>query len=542
MTLVFWTAALLSVATASAEEPGKSPRGDLNRRSATLVMLAGSDDRKYDSPVLRFAHELAASRTIRAKIRHDGSDAYRFSVSENGAIDVESGSERGVLYAVYDVLDGKKSGDEAPAFSIRGLFPCDCTQRHTPAMMRKLIDRMGRWRMNTLPIITHIGFREHEDLILHECAKRGIDIVHYTYYQLAFCEGIPRKYFAVDNNGNPRPPYDWLETTDRLCASNPEGLKLYRQGVRRYFREHPDRRKLLFATPDGKDYCQCKACRKLVGPVGQMTPFFDIFMEESQGKGLWREYLVYYQRYRLPKDMSWVHKTDAIMFDTHTRNPRFPLHDPEMKAGEDLVHKYIDPRAKNSTRNRYLFDRLLEWRTAYSGKIYIHENMMIQGCYGVPKSNTRIYLEDLRQFEKAGIDGVVYEAFEPGIRPFLPMLDVLAKALWNPLAEYEICDDTCTELQEFFGLVHQYRRQQDWASCRNLIKYVLDRPDRDQFDWLYIGYNSMKTVYRRKPLPNLTDEEREFVTKRKLWDFMEGRPNAREVTGRLIEQITRKLE
>ena len=75
-----------------------------------------------------------------------------------------------------------------------------------------------------------------------------------------------------------------------------------------------------------------------------------------------------------------------------------------------------------------------------------------------------------------------------------------------------------------------------------LMQYLLARADRDEFDWLFIGYHCMKITNKRKPLQDLSAEQKELITKRKLWDFMEGRPNSREVTGRLIEEITAKLE
>jgi beta-1,2-mannobiose phosphorylase / 1,2-beta-oligomannan phosphorylase len=505
----------------------------------TANLLAGPDVQS-DSPVLCFARELAGQRTIKAKVRRDGSDAYRFSIGADGTIDVESGSERGVLYAVYDVLAGKTSGDEKPAFSIRGLYPCEAYQRMTPEMMRRMIDRMGRWRMNTLPVISDYGYKDLAGLINKECSKRGIDVIHYSYCQLAFSRGIPRDCFAVDSQGKPRPPHDHLENEDRLCASNPKALALFRQGVQKYLREYPDRRRLLFATADGNDYCQCGSCRRL-GPLGQAMPFFQVFMEESEGRNLWREWLVYFQRYQLPKDMTATVRADAIMFDTHTRDPYVPLHDPGLKAAKDWAHTAIDPRAKDLTSNRYLFDRLLEWRTAYPGKLYVHENLMIQGAYGVPRFNTRVYLEDLRQFQKARIDGVVYEAFECGIRPFVPMFDVLAQALWEPTAQYKVNDDAFPELHVFYRLVGEFHRRQDWSSVRRLMDYLLARPDREEFDWLFIGYNSMKIAFKRQPSLNLTEEEKELVTKRKLWDYMEGLPDGRRKVGRLIEQIAQKL-
>ena len=148
----------------------------------------------------------------------------------------------------------------------------------------------------------------------------------------------------------------------------------------------------------------------------------------------------------------------------------------------------------------------------------------------------------LKQFQQAGVNGVVYEAFECGIRPFVPVLDVIARAMWDPSAEYKINDNAYPELKEFYDLVHRWRRRPDWESTRGLMRYLLARKDREQFDWLFIGYHTMKTAHRCKPLKNLTVEQKELITKRKLWDFMEGRPGSREVAGRLIEEIASKLE
>ncbi len=491
--------------------------------------------------VLEFAQQLAGQRPVRAKVREDGCDAYSYSVADDGGIDVESGTARGVLYAVYDVLDGNTHGVHTPVFSIRGLFECGVQQRYwTSEMVRRFIDRIGRWRMNTLPVITAHGYKEYADIIDEECAKRGIDIIHYTYYQFAFCDSVPREYFAVDANGNPKPQYEHLETNDRLCASNPEGLNLFRQGVRKYIKEHPDRTKLLFATPDGHDLCQCNECSKL-GPVGQTMPFFEIFMQETVGGKFQRQWLTYYQRYKLPEDMSLIRNTEAIMYDTHIRNPFFPLHDPEMKSGRASDHEEVDTRAKVSTRNRYLFDRLKEWKEAYYGNIYIHENLMVHASLGVPRFNTPVYIEDLRQYRKLGIEGVVYEAYESGIRPFLPQLGTLARAMWEPDANYEFLDDANPELSEFYQLVNDWKNTPDWKSARNLMHYLMERPDRDEFDWLWIGFRTMQVAYSKNKLLQLSIEERELLESIKLWDYMEGRANARDEVGRLIISITAKL-
>ena len=73
------------------------------------------------------------------------------------------------------------------------------------------------------------------------------------------------------------------------------------------------------------------------------------------------------------------------------------------------------------------------------------------------------------------------------------------------------------------------------------MTYLLARPDRYQFDWLFIGYNSMSTANLRQPLPNLTDEERELLTKASSGTDMQTRKDACATVGRLIGQITEKL-
>ena len=302
-----------------------------------------------------------------------------------------------------------------------------------------------------------------------------------------FCRGSARQAPAAGRSAGDRGP---------ALRSNPEALALFRQGVRRYLDEHPDRCRLIFAVPDGLNVCQCEKCR-LLGPVGQAMTFFNIFMEESEGRKLQREFIVYFQRYKLPADRTWLRKTDAIMFDTFGRDPLVPLHDPELKTYKTRCTR-TSIRAANTPFNRYLFDRLLEWRAAFPHpqKLYIHENLMVHGNLGVPNFNSRVYIEDLKQFKRAGVNGVVYEGYECGIRPYLPIFDVVAQALWDPTAKYDIHDDIHPELHEFYRLANECKRRNDWPACRDLLKFLLARPDREQFDWLWLGYITMRSARR----------------------------------------------
>ena len=384
------------------------------------------------SSVMLFAEKLYG-KEFNAEIRNDGSDWYEFSVETGGKLNVMAGTERGILYAVYDVLNGGKSGSEKPEFSIRGLNPCESLNRHTDEQIVKLIDRMGRWRMNTLIIHSNYGFMNHKNVILDETAKRGIEIVHYTYSNLSFMRDIENAHFAKDENGTPL--YERLECETRLCVNDQEGLRKYAAGVKKYLDEHPDYQRMLFATADGRALCLCPTCRSK-NAIEQWQPVFDVFFDNAYGKRK-LEMISYVQRFSVPADTSRIGRLDRLMFDTHIRYPRTPLgvfHE-FMKEGYEVEIK-MDPRAAQPI-NVYLLDRIKEWRKAFNGKLYVFENLMIQGIFGCPRPNTSIYLEDLKTFRNAGVDGVVYECFEPGITPFLKGFDKIAERMWNVNSAYE---------------------------------------------------------------------------------------------------------
>jgi len=499
-----------------------------------------------DKPaMLAFARQLAAGRTIEANITEQGDDGYEFNVLTNGVIHVTAGNARGVLYAVYDVLGGKTSGKESPAFSVRGLNPCESLARHSPEMLTRLIDRMGRWKMNRLIIHSEYGFKANKDLILRECDQRGIDLVYYLYDNLCFGDVVPRSGWAVDEQGKLRPLFDHLECYDRLCASKAENFPPYRQGVIHYLHEHPDFRRVMFATADGNNYCQCPACLEK-SPWDQCLPFFDIFFDQAAGHS--RELLVYDERYKLPPDLSRIRKLDGIMFDLHSRSREVSLADPKSESGP-MPSRYfsIDPRSRETTRNRYFYKRLREWRDAFPGTIYAFENLMIQGAWGVPTYNVPAYLEDLRQLHKDHINGMVYEAFEPGIRGNLPALNVLAQALWHPDQQFEIKEDHDPDLEHFHRLVRDFRASSNLTNLKALNNWLVNHPNRDEFDWSYIGFNSIRAVLSKdqrlnaRLLDAATDQEKVFLQTNKLWDFMEKVDNPRETTARIIRQMLEQL-
>lgn len=520
-----------------------------------------------DGPtVLEYARQLAGERELHATVARDGTDRYRFRVTATGGIEVTAGSERGVLYAVYDALDGKAAGDESPAFSIRGLNPCESLARHSPEQIRTLIDRMGRWRMNTIIIHSLYGYRGHRVLIERECAKRGIELVHYTYYNLSFCGAIPRRHFAKARTGEPKPQGDRLLCSDRLCASDPEGLRLYREGVKRFLAEHPDYDRLLFATSDGYHYCECPACRDLK-PIGQWEPFFRAMKEQAGDRRV--EALIYTHRYALPDDLSVMDGVGRVLFDTHIRNRREPIDGSAFTKYPRYPDSQseADSRAAGQPTNRYLYDRLVDWRGAFAGTLYVFENLMIQSAFGLPWPNTSVYLRDIATFRREGVEGIVYEAYETGIKPFLPIFDRIAEALWEGAPAYapgpferrylELADrsdwpghaDWDEERDDYpypdlARLIADFKHASDWEHAGELLRHLLARPDRDDFDWLYIGHKTLWVAHRQTPIPvwdRLGEREQAFLETQKLWDFMEMAERPRETAGEIIRTIVERL-
>ncbi len=195
--------------------------------------------------------------------------------------------------------------------------------------------------------------------------------------------------------------------------------------------------------------------------------------------------------------------------------------------------------------NRYLIDRLKEWREVASGKVYVFENYMMQSIYGVPTLDNHIYLQDLRLFAELGIDGVVYEAFEPGIQAMLPLLDAAAQALWHPERDYEIDQSNGVyrpDYQEFYRLAGEHKANRNWTTWAALLEHLLSRPDYEEFDFRYIGFNAAWFVQQRLGAWRTGDEWTDrFLSINKLWDFMNEVERPRETTERIIRELLERV-
>lgn len=516
-----------------------------------------------DTDIVSYARSIAGEINIDARLEPLSGDWYRFEMTGERMLQVTAGSERGVLYAVHEVLTGAARGSRNPAFAIRGLNPCETLARHTPEQIERLIDRMGRWRMNTLIVHSNYGYRLHRETIERECAKRGIAIVHYTYANLAFMRAMPSRYFAKSADGRLICPR--LECETRLCASDPKGLRLYAKGVNQYLAEHPDYLRLLFATADGNDRCRCRECAAK-NPIAQWQAIFDPFFDRAQGR--WREMLVYVQRFSVPDELSRIRQLNRVLFDTHLRYARAPLGIAHVCCKGNPRESEVDPRATDAPINVYLLDRLREWRQAFDGELYVFENLMRQGTWSCPRPNTSIYLHDIQMFQRERIDGVVYECFEPGLEAFLPIFDRIAAALWNPELSYTpgpfeqayLADGATDPVWEHLLPGHprwrkfdlEYPRmelarriyvtqvQPSEQSYRDLLQYLQQSP-RDSVDWLLIATQALKGARKHMDIRPSNDMEKLLLTTPKLWDVMESIEDPRCTIEEMLERMLKRI-
>jgi hypothetical protein len=466
-----------------------------------------------------------------------------------------------------------------PQFNIFGINPCESLSRHTPAQIEKLISRMTDWGMNTIIIHAQYGYIEHKELITELCLKNNIKRIYYIHSLMDFNKKWPKEFFALDDSGNTRTSK--LENETRLCVSNNQAIKLFRENSKAFFNSSifPKNTAFLFTDADGYLYCQCEKCQKL-GPVEQWNKLFKIIVEEmlKSDNGFEAYYLSYVWRYKLPSDMSVFNDVNGVFFDTHQRYRWKALDEHHETTVLSQIEAQKDERVNDSCLNQYLYDRLKDWRKKYAGKLIVFENLMLQGSLSCPQPYTANLLRDLELYKKIDIDGIIYEAFEPGIQSFTDQLGVLSNYITTGKTEYrkneleENCTNFLKENPESFNfknqfnvlsylttdlfngidllktnfptdnLLHKYSIflkefliNRNWQNYSKVVKFVIDNKER--FDFLMISFNLARAVPKNSWPDDLPGEISKFLTEDKLWDFMKTSNNPIGYTTGVVRKL-----
>ncbi|MEW5818351.1 MAG: hypothetical protein AB1798_23550 [Spirochaetota bacterium] len=532
--------------------------------------------------ILDFAHKEGGDLHIQLIALEKTEDGYTIERKGTGYI-ITGNNPRSCLYGVYHLKNGLGEGNFTTSFNIRGIYPCETLSRHSPDQIRTLIDRMGAWRFNTLVIYTDYGYGEHISLIEKECARRGIDIIYYYNTTFQFMQDlIPAKHFARDPAGRL-----WTETLlceTRPCFADPEAERIIDRSIDTFFKEKlpSHHTQLLFAPADGYKVCLCRHCRRLT-PMEQWLP---IQKSLSQGKSVYipeRQLIsqVYIHRYRPPVELDSYKAVDRIFFDTHQRSRWQPLgreHESRVFHREDEV----DWAARNTPLNIYFLDRIQEWRLKLNKPIVLFENLMVQGTFSCGQFNTSVLIKDLKILEQIGVDGILYECFEPGIKSFEDELSHLSLALWDRHYRYrpgkieewairhfsrsDVSVNVSTEVGALGTLIPAVLPSFPWEAAEEELetshfKYlkrfsafiqsltpedaasVIDHiyQHNERFDLRFIGFWVLRRLFREKGIRDLNDKERDFLSYEKLWDFMKAVSMPRETVDALILSIRKKL-
>ena len=437
-------------------------------------------------------------------------------------------------------------------FAIRGFNPCESLLRHRPEQLRRFIRRMKTLNFNTIILHYDYGWKRYQDLLLEECKNAGVNIILMTFGPRTFFSYTPWKpqWFAKDLQGNPFT--ERLECETYPCCFEPEAIEAYGYGARCWLKSLPSAIKHVhMRAADGLMFCQCPKCRTL-SQNEKWQPFVNEFVQAvlDTRPDLKFETDVYAKRYRIPKDHQAFHQMHNIMYDTFYRQPAYPIGsevfpDPETTA--EAADAILEPTPDALTPNAYHCKRLQEWTQKFPGKVYIHENAMMQGAFGVFQHATWTYLQELELFRKMGIQGVCFEAYEPGYSNFSEMFEILSKAMAGEEVAYE---PTPLEIrlrnqagssvkhdypaEEFISdpvkLKHtvfcrEFSRVPSVENYRKLVEHVLEY--EELFDPLFIGFQCA-AIGRRKhclDFKGLSEPAKDMIGRRKLWDFMEDIPD-----------------
>jgi len=450
---------------------------------------------------------------------------------------------------------------------------CESLLRHTPEQLKRFIRRMKDLRLNTLIIHYDYGWQRYKDIILEETKKAGVEITLMTFGPRTFFSYTDWKpeWFAKRKDGSPFT--NLLECETNVCRFQSEGLEAFAYGAREWLKALPPQIiRVHMRAADGLDFCQCEKCQGLPDHE-KWQPFVEAFVDAvlQTRPELDFETDIYIKRYNLPANQTAHKIMPRIMYDTFCRHPHVPI-GKESWNKERTQYAATESNPDANSPNEYHLNRLKEWTKATPDKIYIHENMMAQGYQGVFQHNTGIMLSDLELYRQLEIQGVCYEAYEPGYRNFEKSFASLSKAMLNlddfknykPTAlETELtvnqkmdlfCFDINFSLGKYIKNPVELKHLEHFRNCmlklspqayREYIDFVFQY--EDSFDALYISFSVAKKAILKGDLnfSDASEEAQNMLKHRKLWDFMENIPmnkDPRTETKRLVFDLARNVK
>lgn len=393
-------------------------------------------------------------------------DGYKIKTSVKG-IRLESGEPRGLLYAVYTLLEesgcsffypGEKeeivpqstkivfrpdTTAYNPILENRGLAPYGL-QANSTDLGRKFIDWMAKNRLNYILVSedrpsdsdgpAHGSiWKEVREELLPELQKRGFIIEMSEHCAPVF---FPRSlykdhpdWFAM-NNGERKlgpPPY-----SGQMCYSNKEAVEYYATAIAEYAAKHPEFHVIGTWPLDGGKYCECEQCK-------DPETVFKAAMHVAEKVRLVRpdmivEHLAYVVQTRQPPKMEKIPDNMSVLWC------------PDAGAMDSLAHEWIE-------------------KVSHAGGVYQFEYYMGDNY----RSRANVWLRPAYSVQ------VARHASEMGFRGvislFLPMQNwwrssfnnwFFARACWDPNLDIKLCirkychnyyGKQASDVEEIFNLI-----------------------------------------------------------------------------------------
>ena len=434
--------------------------------------------------------------------------------------------------------------------------------RHTPEQLEVFLNRMNTLRLNTLIVQYDYGFKHYRELLLQYCSRYGIELRLMVFGPRSFFRLADWNPDMLSRQKDGKLFTDTLECETWPCRYAPRALEQFEYGAERFFAQLPVEIKYIqMRSGDGYNSCCCPQCRQHT-IRDNWQPFVAAFIRAGRKirPDVKLEADVYLKRYELPSDLSVYAALDSIMYDTFMRYPRRRLN--AFSPNQGAMPLLLDDTAPSLSPNEYHGQQILQWSKAFPGKITVHENIMMQSYYGINQFNTRAMLDDLDFFAEAGVNSVLYEAYEPGFRFFAPNFEAAARKFNGIIEDYSMnelekrlsnhpCPDGLFNITDIdiaanisdpvmrknFTLRKKLLQSGSPEDFRNYANFACE--NTDSLDTLFIVYNHARQFIQSGQLDfsGAPAEARKMLAYRKLWDYMENLPEPDKAVATCLRNI-----
>ena len=346
-------------------------------------------------------------------------DSYKISRPDSARIAIEAGTERGLLYAAYDLMEHlgaryipgappnlpklngalKKLKPYAvtPPFKRRGFVSDIMTWNYThPDRLeqhlkfdREFIPWMARRGINSFEYIRHAHdtrLRIDELTELYQSYGVGLEYGGHVLQTL-----MPREQFEAHPEYFPMAKDGMRMARGNLCVSNPDAIKIVCDGALNYVREYPENELLHIWGADVWEgaWCTCAQCKKLSPQMQYMKIVNAIAAaEDKTAGGVPVAYLAYHDT--IDPDRK-LRPLPNVYFEWAPRERCY-------------IHPIDDP---SCTINPRYFESLKRYLEIFDGRGHVFEyyaDAILFGGLGF--ATPKVIARDLQAYRALGIEGI----------------------------------------------------------------------------------------------------------------------------------------